>query len=304
MTQDTIPALVLSAQGGQGDSSSKLFYIHQIEAQLAACSRAARPEAWEPAALQASASDLFPEVGEGFLTDRPPMPEGPFGAVKRYTSAELSLVQRAALLWDVQMELGRDLVAKIANVDKATVELVVEETVSALIELRMTPYDAPASWLSYGEALRAWKAEAAVAKEVKHRAVIAHMDALLVDQQWAALNRWWRDWHSCRHHEWVSVGDARPAGRLIQGLLDAGVPRDSLAIVSATAGAPLSGRVAAYALQPGRPVKPYRGRPTHRLVMTAHGVCAAHAQAGAVTMIGLHWWFVVLVSALIARGAL
>jgi hypothetical protein len=74
--------------------------------------------------------------------------------------------------------------------------------------------------------------------------------------------------------------------------------------VSAAGGATLPGPVAALGLQAGRPVKPYRGRAVHRLVMTAHGLCAAEARGGAVTMTGLHWCFVVLVSALIAKREL
>lgn len=131
-----------------------------------------------------------------------------------------------------------------------------------------------------------------------------HLEGLLARSEWSALNHLWRDWRSCRRHEWVSVLDGRPAVRLIQGLLDAGMPRDSLAIVSAQRSAPMPRAVAELALQPGIPVKPYRGRPAHRLVMTAHGLCAAEARGGSVTMTGLHWCFVVLVSALISRGAL
>lgn len=302
MPQDTIPALILSAQGGQGDSSSKLFYIHQVEDQLARYSREARPTAWPFGDPLASVPGLFPDICDGQLAERAPIPEGPFGDDELRRSEQLTLVERAALLWDVQRQLRLDTVARCARVDLATAGLVIAETVTALIEVGLTSEEADVSLLSRCQALGEWKAAAAVSREVKHTALLAYLDSLLARSQWGTLNRLWRDWRSCRQHEWVSVLDGRPAARLIQGLLDAGVPRGSLAIVSATRGAPLPGPVASLGLQPGYPVKPYPGRAAHRLVMTAHGLCAAEARNGAVTMTGLHWCFVVLVSALIARG--
>jgi hypothetical protein len=304
MTQDAIPALTLSAHGGQGDPSSKLFYIHQVEARLASYSRHAHPTAWHITDPQARAPGLFPDLCDGQLSERPPIPEGPFGADALRQSEQLTLVERAALLWDVQRKLRLDAVAGNARVDLATARLVIAETITALIEVRLAGEEADVSLLSRCLALVEWKAAAAVSKEVKHAALLAYLDSLLARSQWGTLNRLWRDWRSCLQREWVSVLDGRPAARLIQCLLDAGVPRGSLAIVSATRGAPLPGPVASLDLQPGRPVKPYRGRAAHRLVMTAHGLCAADARGGAVTMTGLHWCFVVLVSALAARGKL
>ena len=304
MSDDTIPALVLSARAGQGDASSKLFYIHQVEGPLARYSQRARPTAWQLPIAHPARADLFPDLCEGQFADRPPIPEGPFGEDPLRRSNELTLHERTALVWDVQRNLELDVVARNARVDKATAGLVVSETVAALVEAGLASDEADDSLRAHCRALAEWKSAAAVAQQEKHDALRKYLDTLLAQSRWSTLHRLWRDWRNCRQHEWLSVADGRPAARLIQALLDAGVPRDSLAIVSATRGAPLPVPVAALGLQPGRPVKPYRGRATHRLVLTAHGLCAAQARGGAVTMTGLHWCFVMLVSTLIAKGEL
>lgn len=171
MTLDTIPALILSARGGQGDPSSKLFYIHQVEGPLARYSQRARATAWLAKGAPAALPGLFPGLCDGQLADRPPIPEGPFGEDALRRSEALTLEERAALLWDVQLKLRLSAVAMNAKVDVATAELVVAETVTALIEIGMAGEEADGSLITRCQALVGWKAAAAVSQEEKHRAL-------------------------------------------------------------------------------------------------------------------------------------
>lgn len=269
---------------------------------MAAHSRRARPTAWTDDPLAARPQSVFPSLCDGVVAARPPMPTTTQEPQEVRRSSALTLDQRRSILEDIQVGLDLKTVARRARATDDVVRAVIQETVAALIDARMETESAERSLLTRCEAINSWQTWARVARQPKHDVVLTQMQSACNAKRWLALRGLRLDWKACRQHEWLALRDGHAAARLIQFLLDAGVPPGSLAVTSAHGAPPLPTAVARFKLQSTPAVKPYRGRAANRLVLTAHGLNAATAKAGTVTMEGLHWCFVLLSSALFARG--
>jgi len=105
----------------------------------------------------------------------------------------------------------------------------------------------------------------------------------------------------CRHGGDLSMSNPRPAARIIEFLLGAGVSRESLIFVSATDAPPMPSELSGLKIDTRR-VKPRPGRAAHRLFMSKRGLKGRSTSGATISMMGFHWLMLLIGSILMARG--
>lgn len=300
MSNDASPMHLVAGWVGHAGPTSTLAYMHLYEHALARHARQACPSGWAVSATAWSRSTFPPlEAETGPPIDLPPpvMPRRMFssrdldlGARRKFASILASGVHLASAAAAVggPAELGLD---------------VATDLVEALLLSRMI--DAKANWTAEArcDAVAAYGLWARAAKQPKHGPLAKALNRDAKEGRLSELGTLWQAWNSCRWGEHLSLELDRPARRLVDHLLAAGIPRSALLLVQERDAAGLGPRVAELRL-PRREVDPRPGRPSVRLQWSESDTPAVEASGATLSMMGLHWHFVVLGSHLLASGIL
>ena len=302
-TQETDVATFqqVAAQGGHAGPSSTLAYIHWVENAMAVLSRASRPQLFGIASKCAGIF-LFDDIGKGLVADElVPLVPLVVNEPVPVTSVGLTLAKRVDILWRVSKNLPIESVAGACDVLPNIVHRVVADLVHTMVQVQLVRYSAAASVRKQCQAITAMALWARAARQPKSELIGKAISAQLSAGQWTKLHLLWQDWNLCRSGDFFSLANPRPALRILEFLLDAGVQRQSLVMVSSRDAPQLP--VDLKNLKIGsRLVDPRKGRASHRLFMSKNGVRARDANAATISMVGFHWWMMVLGSILLERG--
>jgi hypothetical protein len=142
---------------------------------------------------------------------------------------------------------------------------------------------------------------ARAARQVKCADFSKHLDSQFATGSFRSLRTLWQDWSLCQDGNFISLMNPRPAVRMITAMLDAGIAKKQMLILSTPEGSPLSSQIKGMNI-PSRPCEPRKLRKAHRLFFVPHGVEAKTANAATLSVVGLHWWVLLLGSSLISKG--
>lgn len=299
--KDLATGHVFSTGHGHAGVDSTIAYLHEVENELMAASRLACPLAWavdvDPERLRP-----IPTVSEGRVTSRAALGEiGPRREVVGH-ACQLGVAQRIKLLGFVLADQRFISIASAMRVSESAVDQTVSELVQVLATRGLARQSADTDRLSRCVALTPMALWARAALQPKHAPVVEHLDNLLGSNDLKAMRLAWIAWLECRHGDHLGLTSGRAGARLVQFLLDAGIQKGSLATVSDSNAAPLAETVLTFSLGCQVPVEPHASRPPHRLFLTEAGIPARSARAASVSMVGLHWIFLVLGSLLLSKG--
>lgn len=291
----------VAAQGGHAGPSSTSAYIHWVENAIAALSRASRPQSL---GLASACTGMFrmEDIGKGLISvERTPLVPPVAKEPVLVTSAGLTLAKRADIIWRVSKNLPIESVAGACDVLPNIVHKVVADLVQTMVQIELVRHSAAASARRQCQAINSMELWARAARQPKNELIGKALSAQLSVGEWSKLRLLWQDWNLCHSGDFLSLANPRPAVRIIEFLLNAGVQRQSLVIVSSKNAPPLPIELGNLKIEP-RSVDPRKGRALHRLFMSKNGVRARDANAATISMVGLHWWMVVLGSILLERG--
>ncbi len=297
---DRVPNLVLQARSGQRSRRSVECYVHCYEEDIAATCRSMRPQAWENSPSFEEALAALPRVSDGLVRERAPIPEGSVPTpVAR--SHELSLSQRQTLLSGVAQRRTFEALCGFLYLERAAILSAVRESLDAGQRARLLPFkrlDHDAALARELGRLRTW---AKAANAPKWNGVIAALNTMADSGQWSRLSDLWLDWCACVRVRYFSVESDRPAARLVRFLVDECKVRPQQLALFVSRGSPeVLSEMASLGLEM-RPCDGRKGRPKHRLVVSPPGARAKRASPRVLSMMGLHWLFLVVGSAIEAR---
>ena len=301
MGTDALTWYQVSAQGGHAGPGSTTPYINVLEGAMAEAARIALPQAWCGLPTCRSEFKVFPDIGEGVLGVRPPIPPRLKDANPPSDSTQVNLFTREKILWGVIDQQKYAAVASTCNVSEALVLKVLEEVVDVLVQLQLVKSDVRSSPRKHGASVSAFFLWARAARQVKFDEVSRYLSSQCDAGNWKTLHTLWQDWSLCRNGNFISLINPRPAARLTAALLEAGVAKMQMVVLSTTDSVPLSSQIKGFNIR-CRACEPRNQRAGHRLFFVQHGVDAAAANAATLSMVGFHWWMLVLGSLLISRG--
>jgi hypothetical protein len=301
MGTDVLTWYQVSAQGGHAGPGSTTPYINRLEEAMAAASRCARPSAWVARSEGLSESTIFPDIGNELLGVRPPFPHKMTVSAPPTESADVSINLRADILWRVINQVRFDAVASVCNIHMGLVFKVQEELIDVLIQLQMIKNEFRASPGKQCSAVSAYFRWARAARQPKYSEISKFLTSECAAGNWKSMRTLWQDWSLCRHGRFISLMNPRPATRLITALLEAGVSKKQMLVLSTKDAVPQSSQIKNLKIL-SRPCEPRGQRAGHRLFIVQHGVDAASANAATLSVAGLHWWMLVLGSVLISKG--
>lgn len=301
MASDVLGWYRVSAQGGHAGPGSTVPYINQLEAAMAAASRRARAPAWVGGFAELNLGGVFPDVGEGLLVERPPFPPRWIGPSAPSSTHEVGIQTREQLLWRLVLGDRLDAAAAACGLGEETAEGVLKELVEVMAQRRLVSSELLNSRRQQFLALNAFRLWARAARQPKYQVLSDFLGQQSVDGQWQSLRSLWQDWNLCHEANFVSLMNPRPAIRLITTLEMAGVLKKQMVILSAEGASPLSNQIKLLKLT-NRSCEPRKGRAGHRWFFVQHGVDAATANAATLSIVGLHWWMLLLGSLLNSKG--
>jgi len=184
-------------------------------------------------------------------------------------------------------------------VSEQLVHTVVLEQVQALALARLVNHDALSSLRKQCRALCAWQLWARAAQQAKYASIVACLADAMSSGSSSVLRLLWQDWLLCRDGDDLALSNVRPAVRLVNFLIDAGVSRQSLQIAVAEGAAPaMAPEIEALGFVV-RDVEHRKGREPVRLFLAEH---AEGANFASVSIKGFHWLVLLLGASLIAKG--
>ncbi len=300
MGTDVFAWYQMAAGGGHAGPASSASYIHQIERALALVSQNARPQGWLPANFDGVAMSAFPDVATGLHGERPPMPTRITTSQVVQTSSEFGIRTREAIIWRVADGLKLQSIASEFDISVELVEKVVEEASQAMVQMQLVKLDVMQSIRRQCMAITAYSLWARSARQEKFAFFAKHLEESCQRKDFKAMLQLWQDWSLCRDGDFLALVNPRPAARIVSLLLQIGATRKSLAVTSMKEAAPLSSQLKQIGIAAGPPCNKRSKRPGHRLVLTPKGVDASKARGATISMLGFHWWMLLVGSFLIS----
>ena len=303
MGTDVARLFQTSAQGGHAGPGSTWDYIHLIEEPLVHWARKARPMSWVSAEPHPLDVVLFPDIGEGVLLEArtvPPPRAKPTSAFGDTGSSQIALGVRADIARRIVAGETVDQIAghccleplKVVDCIRAIALALVDAGLADEESLRTTSRQIDMIWQR-----RTWVAAAGRAKLTT---VESGLEQLLVDSRGDLAREVWNAWLRSLHGRDLRLDRARPASVLLRFLIKSGVPRASLAVTSAQQDLPMPGYLVEQKLV-WRRCQPRPGVPKYRLTLVARHITASSAKARQVSIVGLHWLFLLAGSAILTR---
>ena len=287
-----------SGHSGPGSSSP---YINDLEGSMAAVSRNARPHAWFERPQNQTEYQVFPGVGVGILDIRPPIPARIVREEQVTSTAQVSLILRERILWGIGAQLNFSAVASGCDVSEDIVKKVLFEVVEVLVQLRLVDSELLQSTRKHCVSISAFLLWMRAARQTKYRNLSSHLSTKCEAGKQNAMQAMWSDWALCQEGNFVGLTNPRPAARFTSALADAGIKKNQMLVLSACGATPLSPLIQTLNIQ-SRPCKSRPKRAGHRLFFVQHGLDPVAAKAATLSVVGLHWWMVLLGSLLISRG--
>jgi hypothetical protein len=216
-------------------------------------------------------------------------------------SHELSLSQLQKLLSGVVEKRTFEALGALLYLERAAIQSAIRESLDAGQRARLLPFkrlDHEAALARELGRLRTW---AKAADAPKWNGVVAALNTLADSGQWRRLSDLWLDWCACVRGRNLSVESDRPAARLVRFLVGECKLRSQQLALCVSRGAPeVRPELAGLGLEL-RSCHPRKGRPRHRLVVGPPGARAQRASSRLLSVMGLHWLFLVVGSAIEAR---
>jgi hypothetical protein len=300
MGTDVFAWFQMAAGGGHAGPASSASYIHQIEHAMALVSQNARPHAWLPAHLDGVAMSAFPDVATGLQGVRPAMPPRMVTLQPAQTSSELGIRLREAIMWRVADGFKLQSIASEFDISVELVDKAVEEMSQAMVQMQLVKLDVMQSIRRQCMAVTAYTLWARSAKQEKFAFFAKHLEESCQRKDFKAMLQLWQDWSLCRDGDFLALVNPRPSARIVNLLLQIGATRKSLAVTSMKEAAPLSNQLKQIGIPTGPVCNKRSKRPGHRLVIAPRGVDASKASGATISMMGLHWWMLLLGSFLIS----
>lgn len=274
-----------------------------LESPLAEQAKAARTTAWL-GQIEVCRSRWVKGISEGFVAARPPLPD--FGPQKpNRESKDLSLHERLNLLNLVvgAKKLALDVVASNCQVDLEVVNSVIKEISQAMVRAGISNHSQVATLQRQTLLLCRHDLWESIANQKKHSQLLAVLASLIESSSWRNLELLWNSWKTCRDGVNVALTDEHEAMVMVQFLLEAGIRKRNLLIVSRKGPLPLSPHLADLGLE-RRTLPERNSRCQHWLQMCSPGITASSAHAAALSMLGVHWLMLSLGSVLISKGVI
>jgi hypothetical protein len=300
MGTDAFAWYQMAAGGGHAGPASSASYIHQIEHAFALVSQNARPHAWLSAHLDGVGESSFPDVATGLQGVLPPMPTRMAALQPAQTSCDLGIQTREAIIWRVADGLKLQSIASEFDISVDLIKKVVEEMSQAMLQMRLVKQDVMQSIRRQCMSITAYSLWARSAKQEKFAFFARYLEASCQRKDFKAMLQLWQDWSLCRDGDFLALVNPRPSARIVNLLLQIGATRRSLAVTSMKEAAPLSNQLKQIGIPTGPVCNKRSKRPGHRLVITPRGVDASKASGATISMMGLHWWMLLLGSFLIS----
>jgi hypothetical protein len=245
---------------------------------------------------------VFEDIGTGLLANcLVPLEPLDVTSADKEKSATLTLEKRADIIWRVAQNFALESVAGACEVPVSTVHEVIDDLVQTMIQIRMVRYSASATVRKQCQVINAHTLWARAARQTKTELIARTLESHISSGNWSKLHLLWQDWSLCRNGEDLAFTNPRPAARLVEFLLSAGVAKQSLVVVSAKDATPLATELTGLKIA-SRQVKPRKGRSMHRLFFAERGIQALSASGATISVIGFHWWMLLIGSILVARG--
>ncbi len=298
---DSLGWYQVSAQSGHAGPGSSVPYINALEVPMAAASRLARPKAWTYFPTVQSGEVIFPEIGDGVLGVRGPVPSRMEVANEVTTSFNVDLRKRERIIWGLIDGQKFRAVGSACGVTEDLVNKVLEEVVEVLVQLQLARSELLLSSRKQCFAVSAYLLWARAAQQGKYVDLTKYLQSSSQAGNWKSLQTLWSDWVLCRDGNFLSLLNSRPSVRLATALLDAGMTKRQMVVLSAQDALPLAGAMKTLNL-PALACAPRKGRAVHRLFFVSRGAEAVKSNAATLSVVGFHWWMVLLGSLLISRG--
>jgi len=298
---DVASFVQVSAQGGHGGPNSTSAYIHITENVIAELSHESRPQSHDLNVTGSGVQFVFEDVGKGLLSIELPPLEYTNLMPEQDSASSLNLARYADIIWRVSQNLPIPAVAGACDVSVPAVQKVITDMAQTLVLAGIVGYQAAGSFRKQCLTINAKALWARAARQPKNDSIKKSLADLVSAGQWSKLQMLWRDWIMCRHGDDLSMSNPRPAARIIEFLLGAGVSRESLIFVSATDAPPMPTELIGLKIDTRR-VKARPGRPAHRLFMSKRGLKGRSTSGATISMMGFHWLMLLIGSILMARG--
>jgi hypothetical protein len=299
METDALGWYQLSAQGGHAGPGSSVDYIHQVEEAIALVSKTARPQAWLTTHMDGLSCAAFPDIEVGVTGVRPPTPPRMPSKQPPQLSSEMDIFMREAIAWRVATGLKFQSIASELEISVDLVGTVVEELVQAMLMRQLVQQELTINPRKQSMAIAAYVLWARAAKQEKFQFFAKHLSTSTQQEERKASLQLWQDWSLCQVDKFVALENPRPATRIAALLLKVGASRKSLAVSSVNGAVPLAAQIKQLGLA-AKPCAERSNRAEHRLFLSPKGVDASKATGATISMVGFHWWMLLLGSFLIA----
>jgi hypothetical protein len=238
----------------------------------------------------------FDDLSRGLVTDLP--------ALAKISDTDLriapGLALRADIMWKVVRKMRLEAIAGAHCLELPDVTARLKEQVEAMALVTLIALPPADGILHQCIAVTAYKLWARAARQPKHDCIATLLDHMVDAGEWSGLLRLWQDWALCLEGHGLATTNIRPALRLIDFLLRAGVQRQSLVIACAKDAPELPAPLAAAGIDVTDRL-PRSGRAGHRLFFSPNGVPAKHAQSATLSVLGLHWWMLLVGAELVSK---
>jgi hypothetical protein len=289
----------LSAEGGHAGPSSSWAYIHWFEEALAQRCRKARPASWTEVPLHPLTSAIFPEIGSQLLAPAHGAPPGKKKVVPP-ASSSVTFVLRLDIAKRLVAGVSVDAIAGQRGLDQAQVLDCIRGLAAALVEAEMASESCLASVHQQISVIRHHRTWVAAAAHSKFKPICAALDRLETRANDASARELWHAWLRCRKDVHLSLERPRQSGLMLGFLMGAGVLKRSMAISAPRSSLPLPPHLSATRLV-WREAKAHSSAPRYRLSIVPPHATASRGRARQVSMRGLHFWMLLLGSAILEK---
>lgn len=297
-TSDVALMMGVSSRGGHAGPTSTAAYQHLIEEAIADQARKARPAQWNPSSN--TALGQFEMVDQGLVSALPVLvPSIP--TRKTVSSCDLSLDQRAEMLFRIAKRMPLSASAAVASAGEDVVNTVVQELAQAFVRCGLAPHSVLVSEKRQQNLIDRYYVWARASRQPKHLPLVTRLIKDIEAGDLKSVTRLWNAWEQCLDGRDLVVHRPQAAERFIAYLVGAGVRRSSLVLSRAKDGQPLAPAIANLRLAEIE-VGSRDGRGLTRLQIVGPGLIAKEAQAATLSIVGFHWWMLVLWSLLKSKG--
>lgn len=292
----------MSTSGGHAGAGSTYPYINRVEGPIAHFSQKNRPVAWAGTLDVLKSKDVFVDLLSSTIDYNPQtLDQCKFEAFEPTPVDAFGIAKRHEVLDKIADNLPLVSVAGGSQVSLAVVKKILLDFTQVAAQVGLVDYQCTRSEQGHLETTMAHGLWALHARQPKYKGISSRLSRLATCQDYAALNQLWQSWLACRHHEFLSLSRLRPALTLIKFLLECGLAKRNLLVVSEPGASRLDQEIASLGL-PSRPEDVDRnGRAAHRLFFTAPGIDAEKASAATISTRGFSWWMLMVGSFLLAN---